>query len=116
DHPPQFSWGGTSMIEEQGEVFPAFSVNTRHAEVEMLANAHQHIHQTPVDYSMSPTVTDGGWLAEAGIPTVLYGPGTLDQAHAVNESLDRNQLLRFTKTMVTFLYDLFQHAERKDDM
>ncbi|WP_181348126.1 acetylornithine deacetylase [Thalassobacillus sp. CUG 92003] len=116
DHPPQFSWGGKSMIEDQGEIFPAFTVDTSHVGVEMLTNAHQCIHQTPVDYSMSPTVTDGGWLAEAGIPTVLYGPGALDQAHAINESLNRNQLLRFTKTMVTFLYNWFQHSERKDDI
>ncbi|GGF20240.1 acetylornithine deacetylase [Halobacillus andaensis] len=114
-HPPHFSWGGTSMIEDQGEIFPAFSVDSSHSGIQKLARAHQLIHETPVDYSMSPTVTDGGWLAEANIPTVLYGPGTLEQAHAVNESLEREQLLQFTKTMVAFLFDWFQHSERKDD-
>ncbi|MFG6147107.1 acetylornithine deacetylase [Halobacillus sp. B23F22_1] len=115
DHPPQFSWGGSSMIEEKGEIFPAFSVDTSHNGVQRLAEAHHFIHDVPVSYSMSPTVTDGGWLSEAGIPTVLYGPGTLDQAHAVNESLERKQLLRFTKTMIAFLFDWFQHLERKDE-
>ncbi|SEI00115.1 N-formyl-4-amino-5-aminomethyl-2-methylpyrimidinedeformylase [Halobacillus karajensis] len=112
NHLPQFSWGGTSMIEEKGEIFPAFSVDHNHPGVQSLAQAHQLIHQTTVDYSMSPTVTDGGWLAEAGIPTVLYGPGKLAQAHAVNESLERNQLLQFTKTMVAFLYEWFQQPKR----
>ncbi|MCP3027352.1 acetylornithine deacetylase [Halobacillus sp. A5] len=115
DHPPQFSWGGKSMIEDKGEIFPAFSVDTFHSGVQLLAEAHQRIHEKPVEYSMSPTVTDGGWLAESGIPTVLYGPGELKEAHAVNESLEREQLLQFTKTMITFLYDWFQQSERKDD-
>ncbi|WP_101842187.1 acetylornithine deacetylase [Halobacillus sp. Marseille-P3879] len=115
DHPPQFSWGGTSMIEDKGEIFPAFSIDSSHREVQRLADAHQLIYKSPVDYSMSPTVTDGGWLGEAGIPTVLYGPGTLAEAHAVNESIDRTQLLQFTKTMVAFLYDWFQNSKRKDE-
>ncbi|WP_173916823.1 acetylornithine deacetylase [Halobacillus sp. Marseille-Q1614] len=112
-YPPQFSWGGKSMIEDQGEIFPAFSVDPSHSGVQKLAGAHQLVHDTPVDYSMSPTVTDGGWLAEADIPTVLYGPGTLEQAHAVNESLDREQLLQFTKTMTAFLYDWFLEFKKE---
>ncbi|WP_082234505.1 acetylornithine deacetylase [Halobacillus massiliensis] len=113
-HPPQFSWGGTSMIEDRGEIFPAFSVDANYKGVQMLSNAHKLIHQTDAEYLMSLTVTDGGWLAEAGIPTVLYGPGTLDQAHAVNESLKREELLQFTKTMVVFFYEWFNNSARKE--
>ncbi|UOQ42894.1 acetylornithine deacetylase [Halobacillus salinarum] len=113
EHPPAFQWGGNSMIEEKGEIFPSFSVDRHHTGVEMLAHAHELVNQTPVQFSMSPTVTDGGWLAEAGIPTILYGPGTLEQAHAVNESIDRIQLLQFTKTMVAFLYRWFLNSEKK---
>ncbi|KGX87376.1 acetylornithine deacetylase [Pontibacillus litoralis] len=108
NHPPTFTWGGTSMIEDEGEIFPSFSIDQDHYGVQLLAQAHEQMFQEPVNYSMSPTVTDGGWLAEAGIPTVLYGPGTLEQAHAVNESLDRDQFLKFTKTMVSFLYKWYQ--------
>ena len=35
---------------------------------------------------MSATVTDGGWFSEFHIPAIIYGPGTLEEAHSVNES------------------------------
>jgi hypothetical protein len=34
---------------------------------------------------MSTTVTDGGWTAHFGIPTILYGPGSLEEAHSVDD-------------------------------
>ncbi|WP_202410538.1 acetylornithine deacetylase [Halobacillus litoralis] len=116
NHAPQFKWGGTSMIEDRGEIFPAFSVDPAHPGVQQLKRAHEAIHGTPVETSMSPTVTDGGWLSEAGIPTILYGPGTLDEAHAVNESLDRRQLLDYTKTMTAFLYHWFQQINNEEEV
>ena len=37
---------------------------------------------------MSTTVTDGGWTAHFGIPTILYGPGSLEEAHSVDEKIE----------------------------
>lgn len=51
----------------------------------MLAKAHEDVHQAPLQTTMSTTVTDGGWTADFGIPTILYGPGELDEAHGTNE-------------------------------
>lgn len=104
DHPPQFTWGGESMIEERGEVFPSFEIDPLHGGVEMLKQAHQAVLQQAPVLDVSPTVTDGGWLAEAGIPTALYGPGELSQAHAVNESLEIQELIYFAKVMADFIY------------
>ena len=36
--------------------------------------------------------THAGFLAEAGIPTVVIGPGSMGQAHTATERLDLNQL------------------------
>jgi acetylornithine deacetylase len=52
---------------------------------------------------MSSTVTDAGWLGRAGIPTVIFGPGKLEDAHAVNEKVEIQQLLDFTKVMAVFI-------------
>jgi acetylornithine deacetylase len=61
---------------------------------------------------VSTSVTDGGWLADAGIPAAIYGPGNLANAHAVNEQLDINQLIQYTKVMVQFIYTwLHTHKE-----
>ncbi|SDO48796.1 acetylornithine deacetylase [Alkalicoccus daliensis] len=104
ENPPHFTWGGESMIEERGEVFPAFEVDPLHGGTETLKQSYQEVlKETPV-LDVSPTVTDGGWLAEAGIPTALFGPGELSEAHAVNESVAIQELLDFSKVMADFMY------------
>ncbi len=39
-----------------------------------------------------PYGTDAWALAEAGIPTVVFGPGSIDQAHTIDEWIDVEQL------------------------
>ena len=85
DHPPAFRWGGRSMIEDRGEVFPASSIDREHPGVQLLATIHERVLQTPAKFAMWPSVSDAGWLASAGIPTVIYGPGQLEQAHIIDE-------------------------------
>lgn len=91
NHLPTFVWGGTSMIEDRGEIFPSLEVDPNHPGVRMLSNSHQHVMGEPVGVSVSQTVTDGGWLAAEGIPTVVYGPGDLSNAHAVDEQVSIEQ-------------------------
>ena len=100
-HP--FEWGGTSMIEDRGEIFPSLEIDANHPGVQLLANTHEQIEKKP-PINVSPSVTDGGWLADAGIPAAIYGPGNLANAHAVNEQLDMNQLIQYTKVILTFIY------------
>ncbi|AQX55698.1 acetylornithine deacetylase [Priestia flexa] len=102
---PTFKWGGTSMIEDRGEIFPAFEVDRNHPAVHSLVSAHREVTMKEAKVNVSPTVTDGGWLADAGIATVIYGPGELTEAHAVNEKLSVDQLLDYTKVMVQFIYE-----------
>lgn len=102
-YPPRFRWGGRSMIEDKGEIFPALEVDWDHSGVQLLREVHRHVLGEPPVCDMSPTVTDAGWLGRAGIPTVLYGPGSLREAHAVNESVAWEQLLRYTETLVRFI-------------
>ncbi len=102
-HPPRFRWGGSSMIEDRGEIFPALEVDWQHPGVRLLSQVHEEVSGLPAVHSMSSTVTDAGWLGRAGIPTVLYGPGSLEQAHAVNESIEWAELLQYTQTLVRFI-------------
>ena len=37
---------------------------------------------------MSTTVTDGGWIAHFDIPTILYGPGSLEE-ESVDEKIEK---------------------------
>lgn len=103
DHPPQFRWGGKSMIEERGEIFPSFEVDPFHPGTVLLGSIHEEVEKSAPVVGMTTTVTDAGWLGRAGIPTVLYGPGKLEDAHAVDEKLEIRQLVEFTKIMAIFI-------------
>lgn len=105
ENPPTFEWGGTSMIEDRGEIFPALEVDPNHLGVRLLARSHEEILDENAVIDVSPTVTDGGWLGDAGIPTAIYGPGDLHNAHAVNEQVSIEQLVDYTKVMLRFIYE-----------
>ncbi|WP_209123674.1 acetylornithine deacetylase [Alkalihalobacillus sp. BA299] len=113
ENQPTFRWGGSSMIEDRGEIFPSLAIDENHAGLRTLANVHSDVFQEKVTIGMSPTVTDGGWLGQAGIPTVIYGPGKLEHAHAVNEQLSIDELVQFTKVMTKFIYD-WCHTRKED--
>jgi len=44
-----------------------------------------------------------GWFAHAGIPAVLFGPGELEHAHSVDESINPEQLVQFAQIMARFI-------------
>lgn len=114
NNPPSFIWGGTSMIEDRGEIFPSLEVDANHAGVELLSKSHQQIFNEEALIDVSPTVTDGGWLAAEGIPTVIYGPGDLNNAHSVNEKVSIDQLIAFTKILLEFIY-MWSHTEKEEE-
>lgn len=111
-HLPTFEWGGSSMIEDRGEIFPALEVDPNHEAVHILASSHQKVHEREVMIDVSPSVTDGGWFGNAGIPAAIYGPGHFYHAHAVNEQLSIKQLTQFTKTMIHFIYHWTNQQKR----
>lgn len=104
ENPPIFEWGGSSMIEDRGEIFPSLEVDTDHPAVHTLMNSHERILKEEAVIGASPSVNDGGWFGDAGIPAAVYGPGTLHQAHSVNEQVSIEQLVQYTKVILTFMY------------
>ncbi|MCR8631351.1 acetylornithine deacetylase [Paenibacillus radicis (ex Xue et al. 2023)] len=105
ENPPQFEWGGSSMIEDRGEIFPSLEVDSNHPAVLALMSSHESIIREQATVDVSPTVTDGGWFGDAGIPAAIYGPGDLRNAHAVNEQVSIEQLVNFTKVILKFIYE-----------
>ncbi|MGL6072681.1 MAG: M20 family metallopeptidase [Fimbriiglobus sp.] len=49
-----------------------------------------------------PYGTDASSLAEAGIPTIVFGPGSIDQAHTHDEYLELDQLHQAIEILVHF--------------
>ena len=103
ENPPQFRWGGKSMLEDRGEIFPSLELDTNHPALKMLEELHTRIAGKVPEVDMCPTVTDAGWLAKAGIPTVLYGPGELGWAHSVDENIMVKDLVDYTKVIISFI-------------
>lgn len=104
-HPPTFEWGGQSMIEDRGEIFPSLEIDKEHPGIRLLERQHETVHNQKSIVDVSPSVTDGGWFGHAGIPAAIYGPGDFFHAHAVNEQVSIKQLVSFTKTMLLFVYE-----------
>lgn len=102
---PAFEWGGSSMIEDRGEIFPSLEVDTEHPAVHTLMQTHETILREQAVVGVSTSVNDGGWFGHAGIPAAVYGPGTLRQAHSVNEHVSIEQLVQFTKVILVFIYE-----------
>ena len=111
ENPLEFEWGGTSMIEDKGEIFPSFTVPTQHPSFKQLEEAHEYIHNKKLEHGMSTTVTDGGWTAHFGIPTILYGPGSLEEAHSVDEKIKAKELAQYSDVLYTFLKEWYAHPQ-----
>ena len=92
NNPPTFRWGGRSMIEDRGEIFPASAIPESHPATHLLESIHQDVLGSEPVHEMTTTVTDSGWLESAGIPTVIYGPGSLNQAHTIDEWISIEEL------------------------
>ena len=91
------------MIVNRGEIFPSLEIDSEHPGTKLLANSFEKLLSAKPTVGMSTTVTDAGWLGRAGIPTVIFGPGKLEDAHAVNEKVEVSQLLDFTKVLAVFI-------------
>ena len=105
DHMPIYKWGGKSMVEDRGEIFPALDLDTKSQPISILKDAHQLVSDKEPIVDVSPSVTDGGWFGHANIPAAIYGPGTIEEAHSVDESVDIQDLLKYTKVLVKFMYE-----------
>lgn len=104
-HPPTISWGGRSMVEDKGEIFPSLDLDQDHPAFKQLTQAYEAVCREAPKVTMSQTVTDAGWFTPFQVPAVCFGPGDLAEAHSQNESADKAELVRFTKIMAGFILD-----------
>ncbi|ANZ62650.1 acetylornithine deacetylase [Secundilactobacillus paracollinoides] len=111
DNLPTFEWGGESMLVDKGEVFPSLELDEDSAAIQLLEVTHEsQIGEAPT-VTMSTSVADGGWFDYFGIPCVIYGPGTMSQAHTNDEQASFTQLLTYTKIIARFVWQ-WCHAEK----
>ena len=53
-----------------------------------------------------PFASDASKLARCGVPSLIFGPGTIDRAHAAVEYVEIDQVLRALEFYRSFLLRL----------
>jgi succinyl-diaminopimelate desuccinylase len=89
---------------------PAVAIDQGHPIVTALAAAHARVHGAPAPFGIVPGTTDGTILtSEAGLPTVVYGPGGKWIAHQADEFVAVAEIeqyaLVYAEAAQAFLFD-----------
>ena len=87
------------MVRDKGEVFPPADIDPNSPGVKTVALAHRAVTGSDTRVICWPSVSDAGWLVRAGIPTAIYGHGSIKQAHIVNEYVEISDLLVAAKSI-----------------
>lgn len=87
---------------------PAVEIGRSHALVTALSAAHQRVHGEQAPFGIVPGTTDGTILTrDAGLPTVVYGPGGKWIAHQADEFVELSEIgdyaLVYAEAARTFL-------------
>lgn len=91
-HPPRLEW-----FEGQ---FEAAETNVNHPMVQQLMANHAQVHGAPPAVKGVPYGADMRlYTNHAHMPTVLYGPGDVRLAHAVDEYVSLAEVIAVTKTI-----------------
>jgi acetylornithine deacetylase len=85
DHPPVIEW------DVAGLHFPPCDIPRDHPLCIAAADATKAV-TGATTWRGSEGVTDLAFLAAAGIPGIVYGPGSVERSHGTNEYLDVEQL------------------------
>ena len=84
----------TGVELRQPDFHPAWALDPRSEWVERAAAA-LHAAGLPAETFAAPYCTNGSASGgERGIPTLIYGPGSIHQAHRVDESIEVEEVLR----------------------
>ena len=81
EHPPEIEWG------IRGVSFPPAETPPDHPLLAVVDQAVEVATGRPTIHEGFVAVTDLAWLAGAGIPGVIFGPGSAGNAHGVDEHI-----------------------------
>jgi acetylornithine deacetylase len=98
DHPPVIEWG------VGGVSFPPSEIALDHPLAQATARCYRQVLGEP-EWRGFEAVSDLAWLAQAGIPGLLFGPGDARQAHGSEEYLLVDNLVAATKVIALVLVE-----------
>jgi formylaminopyrimidine deformylase len=98
EHPPLLEWNPAEFPIR----FEPIDTPVDHPGVQLLATCLNVAGGRSPEVGGRDAIMDGGWLYQAGIPTVVFGPGDKRVIHAPNEYVKIDDVLAFSKTCALF--------------
>ena len=104
EHPPQIDW----KVH-----WPPYSLAEDHPICKAVASAHEEAargtrFEGPAKFAGFYAVCDAAFLSRDGVPSVVYGPGSILVAHAADEYVEIDELMTATKTYALLTMDWCQ--------
>lgn len=85
---------GLTVVDDR----PAIEISEDHPVVAALVDGHCQVHGGPPPFGAVPGTTDGTILTrDAGLPTVVYGPGGKWIAHQKDEFVEVHEIVEYTR-------------------
>lgn len=101
DNPPR--------ISRKASGFGSASTPEDHPLVKIMASASEYVFQEPARITGAPYGCDmSGWVRHTGTPTVLYGPGDIELAHAANEWVSLDATVQTAQVLVRAVGELLE--------
>jgi acetylornithine deacetylase len=92
EHPPRFTWKTRNVF------FPPVDTPADHPIVTAVSHAVRSVGRR-VEIVGFTAASELAWYAEQGIPGVIFGPGSIAQAHSPDEYVELHQLRDAAKVM-----------------
>jgi acetylornithine deacetylase len=77
--------------------WPAYDTPVDHPICQTLAVAHEQVLGEPAVFQGFPAVDDATYLERGGIPSISFGPGNVMMAHAVDEYVECEEVIKACK-------------------
>jgi acetylornithine deacetylase/succinyl-diaminopimelate desuccinylase family protein len=98
-HPPRVEWSPSEHPIE----FAAADFEPADPPVRMLAEAIRLASGEEARLGGRSGITDAGWFHQAGIPVVVFGPGDIQYAHAIDERVHLDDIVAHCQAIALFL-------------
>ena len=96
---PRFAY----EITEPSWLIPTNDIDPDEAVVQSLLRAYEHVHAKSTEISAFPAGSDAPHM---GFPTVICGPGSIEQAHTTDEFVEIQQVVKATQMYLWVILEL----------
>jgi len=100
EHPPQLDWWSD---------WAPFWIEKDHPLTQTIARAYRSVMNEEPQYMMWHPTTDARWYQDAGVPSIIIGPGDYRFAHTYNEFIELNEISDAMKIYALAILDWLQY-------